>query len=35
MWEKMQSAARAAFTSSGAGTPEPNSKPKDDSKKGQ
>ena len=35
MWEKMQSAARAAFTASGAATPEPNSKPQDDSKKGQ
>ena len=39
MWEKMQSAARAAFTPSGAGAAEPNSetrsKPKDDSKKGK
>jgi len=39
MWEKMQSAARAAFTASGAAAPEPSSetssKPKDDSKKGK
>lgn len=38
MWEKMQSAARAAFTAGGAAAPEPNSdtsaKPKD-SKKGK
>ncbi len=36
MWEKMQSAARAAFTAGGAAAPEPNSdtssKPKTDSK---
>src|SRR5271169_1155435 len=38
MWEKMQSAARAAFTGSASAAPTPNSdtgsKPKDDSKKG-